>query len=1377
MEHIFIKAGKLKTGKSIGLILLTLMLYACGKTDGFAPSSSTTASLIISPSSITVAATNTVAFSASGGSGSYSYSIFSGSGSVLSTTGNYTAPSGAGTAVVRVIDSQGLFADAIITVNAALQISPTSQSISLNGTHAFSYTGGVLPVVYSIVSGLGSIDQTGLYTAGASQGTAVLRVTDSYGNISNANINIYGALGISPALIGVAVNNTIAFSAGGGVAPYTYTIFSGGGSINSSSGFFTAPAGAGSVTVRVTDSASPAASTSDAIITVNNALQISPTSQTLLINDAITFSYTGGVDPVSFSIFSGTGSINSATGDYTAPASIGTAVVRATDSYGNISNANITITQTLLISPTIKILAVNNVFSFTGSGGTPPLTYSVFSGTGAINSASGAYTAPAAPGSAVVRVTDSLGTSASANVTVNAALTITPSTQTMSIGGLLNFSSGGGVPPYTYSVFSGGGSINATTGAFTAPGTVGTSVVRITDSIGNTADSTVTINNALGISPAAITLAVNNTTTFSGLAGAPGYTFSIFSGGGSINAGTGLFTAPVTPGTTVVRVTDTLSNTADATVTIDPALAISPATKTLAVNNVFTFNATGGVSPYSYSMFAGGGSVNATTGEYTAPAGSGSATVRVTDGLGNTSNSVVTINAALVISPAASTITVNNTQAYAASGGVAPYTYSVFSGAGSINSGTGLYTPVGAGSITIRVTDSLGNTSNGALTVNTALAIVPSTANVTLDSDFTFNFTGGVPPVTYSIIANGPADGSIADPAIGIYTAPASNGTDTVRATDALGNTSDATVIDYTALSISPVTITLGTGSTHTFIGAGGLGALTYSVFSGNGTINSATGFYTAPAGAGTDTLHVTDSIGNVAASTITVVSALTITPATLKLPVFSTATFTSILGVPAYTYSVFAGLGSIVPATGVYTAASTIGSVTVRVTDTVSSTSNSAVSIIKPIDIKVGQYFACALYNEGSVKCWGQNLYGQLGLGSSTSIGDTAGEVGGANLFVNLGTGRTATQIAVGLDHACALLDNATVKCWGRNSAGQLGKGSTANLGDGSDEMGNNLSAVSLGTGRTATEVYAFGYVSCAKLDNATVKCWGQNTYGQIGIGSIAGANANIGDGANEMGDTLAALSLGTGRTATKLVGGFGHICALLDNSTVKCWGRNNKGQLGKGNLTTLGDTANEMGDFLTAVNIDGNSGGARTSTDIIAGYEHACVSRDNSSMICWGEADAGELGDGDLGDGEIGDEAGEMAAIAAINMGAGFATLTNIYAAGYGACVKDNANMFKCWGYNTNGQQLLGTTTHQKTPPAAAFNVGTGLVVSKFSAGYRTMCALFTNDRIKCWGRGTDSGGTVAHGVFTMNSPATPLHFGDQAGESGDSLPYINH
>ena len=1342
------------------LLLFSFAIFSCsGKTDGFAPSIELAASVVISPNAITLAVNNTTTFTASGGSGSYSYSVMSGSGSILGTTGNYTAAGVAGTAVVRVVDGQGKYADAIVTVNTALQISPTSQSLSLNSTQAFSATGGVTPITFSLASGLGSVDSTGLYTASSTPGTTIVRATDSLGNTSDATVNVYGALGISPTSATVAVNNTVAFSAGGGVGPYSYSIFSGTGSINATTGFFTAPAVSGSVTVRVTDSLG---ATSNAVVTVNGALQISPTAQTVLINGSVAFATTGGVPSVSFSLVSGTGSINSGTGVYTAPAANGSAVVRATDSYGNTSDASVTITTTLSISPTSKSLAVNNIFTFTGTGGTPPLAYSVFSGTGAINASSGAYTAPATSGVAVIRVTDSLGATADANVTINPALSITPTAQTIAINGTMTFSSAGGVVPYTYSIFSGAGTINAATGAYTAPGSVGTDIVRVTDSLGNTANATVTINNLLGISPAAITLAVNNTTTFAGNAGSPPYTFSIFSGGGSINAGTGLFTAPAVSGTTVVRVTDSFSSTANATVTINPALAISPATKILAVNNVFTFTATGGVSPYTYSVLAGGGgSINATSGAYIASATSGTATVRVTDGYGNISNAAVTINNALAISPAAPTITVVDTQTFSSTGGVSPYTYSVASGTGSINAGTGLYTPAGAGTVTIRSTDSIGNTSDAALMVNTALAITPTTGYVIVNNDFTFDFTGGVPPVTYTITVG---LGTIVDPTIGIYTAPTTTGSATIRVTDAFAHTSDATLTIYNGLTISPTSVTLGINTTQTFTGAGGVGTRTFAMFSGTGTINASTGLYAAPAGSGNNVVQVSDTIGNVATAAITVVSSLTITPSTLKLPLFSTATFTSVLGVPGYTYSVPTGTGTVVPATGVYTAASVIGSGTVRTTDSALSTSNSALTHIEPVEMTSGSYHTCVRYNENSVKCWGDAASGQLGNGSTADLGDAANEGGGFLPFVNLGTGRTAKALATGISHTCAILDTNNVKCWGYNLYGQLGQGSTANLGDGPSEMGDSLANVNLGTGRTATQIFAFGYETCAILDNATTKCWGRNTYGQLARGDIN----DRGDAANEMGDNLTAINFGTGRTATKLTGGLDFMCALLDNATVKCFGRSNRGQLGYGNTNSIGDGSLEVGDGVAAVNL----GTGRTVVELASGYSHSCAILDNSTMKCWGRNESGQLGQGNIL--TLGDGAGEMGdALIAVSLGTGFVP-SKVWGARQGTCALSGGGVLKCFGLNTSGQLLVGSTAArgdgagEMGDALVAANMGTGFTVSAISTGYYNSCVLTSTKRIKCWGVATN--GALLNATTTTN-------LGDAAGELGDSLPWVNH
>jgi hypothetical protein len=185
--------------------------------------------------------------------------------------------------------------------------------------------------------------------------------------------------------------------------------------------------------------------------------------------------------------------------------------------------------------------------------------------------------------------------------------------------------------------------------------------------------------------------------------------------------------------------------------------------------------------------------------------------------------------------------------------------------------------------------------------------------------------------------------------------------------------------------------------------------------------------------------------------------------------------------------------------------------------------------------------------------------------------MGDNPGEMAALS-SINLGTGRTATAISAGDGHTCALLDNASVKCWGDNAFGQLGIDNATDMGKTSGSMAQ-LTGINLGTGRTATSIYAGYQHTCALLDNASVKCWGLNSSGQLGIDN----NTTMGDDAGEMA-LIPTVNLGTGRTATAISAGVYHTCAILDNDSVKCWGMNNNGQLGIDNGTTMGDHAGEM-------------------------------------------------------------------------------------------------------------------------------------------------------------------------------------------------------
>ena len=415
------------------------------------------------------------------------------------------------------------------------------------------------------------------------------------------------------------------------------------------------------------------------------------------------------------------------------------------------------------------------------------------------------------------------------------------------------------------------------------------------------------------------------------------------------------------------------------------------------------------------------------------------------------------------------------------------------------------------------------------------------------------------------------------------------------------------------------------------------------------------------------------------------------------------------------------------------------------------------------PFFISAGASHNCLLSYSNTVKCWGANALGQLGQGHTSSIGDDEGEMERI-LPVNLGSGLIAKTLATGLSHSCALLDNNSVKCWGDNQFGQLGQGRTLNpVGTVANQMGDNLPAINLGTGRTVKMIQAGNNHSCALLDNDTVKCWGANQFGQLGQGDRISRGTVV----NQMGDELDAVNLGTGRTAKSLGLGDNHACALLDNDTVKCWGANQFGQLGQGRtLNPVGTVATQMGDALPAVNL----GTGHTVKMIQAGNNHSCALLDNNTVKCWGDNQFGQLGQGRTLN-PVGTVATQMGdALPAVELGTGRTGKTVILGTNFTCALLDN-NTVKCWGDNQFGQlgqgdrTNRGTVANQMGDELDALKLGTGYTVQAIEVGATHTCVLLNDlddDDIKCWGGNSD--GQLGLGD-TDNR-------GDDSGEMGDML-----
>ena len=327
------------------------------------------------------------------------------------------------------------------------------------------------------------------------------------------------------------------------------------------------------------------------------------------------------------------------------------------------------------------------------------------------------------------------------------------------------------------------------------------------------------------------------------------------------------------------------------------------------------------------------------------------------------------------------------------------------------------------------------------------------------------------------------------------------------------------------------------------------------------------------------------------------------------------------------------------------------------------------------------GDFHNCILFkSSGEVKCWGWGADGQLGQGNIGNLGDDPGEMNDIPP-INLGAGRTAKDIFAGGNTTCSLLDDDSLKCWGSNSSGQLGQDSTDDQGDDPGEMAA-LPAINLGVGRTVKTVAVAntGFHVCAILDDDSVKCWGDNGYGQLGLGD----NIDKGDTPGDMG-ALLSVNLGSGRTAKKIFTGRYHTCVILTDDAAMCWGSNNRGQLGLNAATSIGGTSitNNQGDNPREVaSIPTIMLGQRVRT-ISLGEEFACALLFDGSLKCWGDNNFGQLG---LGDSDHrGDSAGEIAALQTVNL----EQKVKVIHAGHSfACALLNNNTMKCWGWNFRGQ-----------------------------------------------------------------------------------------
>ncbi len=359
------------------------------------------------------------------------------------------------------------------------------------------------------------------------------------------------------------------------------------------------------------------------------------------------------------------------------------------------------------------------------------------------------------------------------------------------------------------------------------------------------------------------------------------------------------------------------------------------------------------------------------------------------------------------------------------------------------------------------------------------------------------------------------------------------------------------------------------------------------------------------------------------------------------------------------------------------------------------------------------GTNHTCALASDGDVVCWGQNSYGQLGDGSTA---DRLAPVAVANAG-------TSIAVAAGDAHSCSLQWNGTVMCWGDNAVGQLGNGTFT---------GSSVPVTVSGIGGNATPAIAItagAYHTCAILSDGTARCWGGNARGALGDGTTTNRSAPV---------TVTGLA-----SALAITAGSEHTCAIDTLGQATCWGNNFEGALGDGTTT------NRLSPAVVSGIAHGNS---RLAVAISAGRSHTCAqvltgpsiggASVGSTVVCWGAGGRGQLGNGGV--------TGSTTPVVAT----GVSSVKDLSVNGDHSCALLADGTAKCWGENSDGEAGNGTSGgYQATAVVASGLTGARAI----AAGYFHSCAVLANGTASCWGGNLR--GQLGSGSFTSQSVPGPV------------------
>ncbi len=375
-------------------------------------------------------------------------------------------------------------------------------------------------------------------------------------------------------------------------------------------------------------------------------------------------------------------------------------------------------------------------------------------------------------------------------------------------------------------------------------------------------------------------------------------------------------------------------------------------------------------------------------------------------------------------------------------------------------------------------------------------------------------------------------------------------------------------------------------------------------------------------------------------------------------------------------------------------------------------------------VALTAGPDHTCATDAMGRTWCWGRNIAGQLGIGSTTDTGQPT-------LVRNGASPMTFNVVSAGGAHTCGVDRSSKPWCWGSCVRGRLGlSGSSScdflNVGNGEPTFYASPQQVSVLT--TAAVIAAGGQQTCAATAAGKLYCWGLNEDGQLGIGASGGYKAQPQE------------VMGISNVKQIALGGY-HTCVVDTSRRLYCWGKNYSGQLGlfesDGSPSSSQPSPPSM-PLLTNV------------VQVAAGTAHTCaIVNDGASktLHCWGKNMNGELGQGTL------DSVAEVVQVDPDPSTDPWNDVQAVVAGGDHTCAVRSGGRLYCWGRNDEGQAGTGDTVGPVTTPSLVASVSNVVAVA---VGQSHTCALDGDGFVWCWGLNTS--GQLGRGATSSMPETTP-------------------